>query len=177
MLCFPSYGDTRGARHRFFQGDCPRNGLTTQQFEQSQFHPFVCFDLPKVFCVGRFIFIAKDRGALCAGDHPQRAAPRACAVTVQAAATSSPQCPRPYAQIDQLPFSQKRPAHPTNAQAPASCSCLPPPLLHILGAYSYCRPVSQAPTPRHLPSTACQCESRDRFNANVQTLVCRFVLI
>ena len=33
VLCFPSHGDMRGALHRFFQGDCPRNGLTTQQFE------------------------------------------------------------------------------------------------------------------------------------------------
>ena len=175
---FPFIWGHAGRTPSFFSVRLPQEWTDdSAKFEQSQFHPFVCFDLPKVFCVGRFIFIAKDRGALCAGDHPQRAAPRACAVTVQAAATSSPQCPRPYAQIDQLPFSQKRPAHPTSAQAPASCSCLPPPLLHILGAYSYCRPVSQAPTPRHLPSTASQCESRDRFNANVQTLVCRFVLI
>ena len=181
VLCLPSCGDLRGALDCFFQAPgmhCPMNALTTQQFEQShmvkrkkQLHPFVCFALPKVFCVGVFIFIAKDRGAMCAGGHPQRAAPGACAVTVPAAATSSPPCPRPHAQIDQLPFSQKRLAHPTNAQAPVSYSCLPHPLLHTPGAYSYCRPVSQAPAPRHLPSRACQCESRNRVHANVQTLV------
>ena len=124
-----------------------------------------------VLCWRVHFHCEKDRGAMCAGGHPQRAAPGACAVTVPAAATSSPPCPRPHAQIDQLPFSQKRLAHPTNAQAPVSYSCLPHPLLHTPGAYSYCRPVSQAPAPRHLPSRACQCESRNRVHANVQTLV------